>query len=410
MSYAGNVGGGGKNPYARDSRGEGRKLGKGLVFLVVVAVILVAGASTALGVMWVNHSRIEVTVNGQKVSASRGYTVADAKKELGIEPKPGRLLAIDESVIDERGGDSQSVTIDEKEVPVDEADGTELDDGDVVEVADGHDRTEEVEEFEEIIEHGNADSDRTANGYWAGAIHMLGKGHDGKRVTRTGKVSGISVTEDVEPMTDAGYKTYSIHPEEKVVALTFDDGPWETTNELLDVLEENEAKATFFVIGNQVEEHADAVRRAHDMGCQICTHTWDHAAGSGQGVNLTYMSADEQATEIDKGRDAITKVLGEEAPRILRAPGGNFYGSIIDVLWDRLDYEIGWDLDTMDWSRPGVSHIEEVILSAEPGNVILMHDGGGDRSQTIEACRRALPKLKERGYRFVTVDELLAMG
>lgn len=409
MSYAGNVGGGG-NPYTKDSRGEGRKIGKGLVFLIVVAVILVAGATTALGVMWVNHSRLELTVNGQKVTASRGYTIADAKKELNIAPNPGKLLAIDESVIDERGGESQTVTIDGKDVPADKADGTELENKAVVEISDGHDRTEEIEQTEEIIPHGSSDSDRTASGYWAGAVHMLGKGHDGKRIVKKGKTSGIAITEDVEPAMDDGYKTYSVHTDEKVVALTFDDGPWGTTNQLLDVLEENGAKATFFVIGNQVAEHVDAVRRAHDMGCQICTHTWDHAAGSGQGVNLTYMSSDEQAREIDRGLASISDALGEEPRHILRAPGGNFYGSIIDVVWDKIDYEIGWDLDTMDWSRPGVSHIEEVLLSAEPGNVILMHDGGGDRTQTIEAVRRALPKLKERGYRFVTIDELLAMG
>ena len=94
----------------------------------------------------------------------------------------------------------------------------------------------------------------------------------------------------------------------------------------------------------------------------------------------------------------------------MRAPGGNFHDSIIDTLWPYVDAEIGWDVDTHDWSRPGVDSIVESLLSVEPGQVVLMHDGGGDRSQTVEALRQALPILAERGYRFVTISELLSSG
>ena len=93
---------------------------------------------------------------------------------------------------------------------------------------------------------------------------------------------------------------------------------------------------------------------------------------------------------------------------MLRAPGGNFP---TDSVWvnvdDLITAQIGWNIDTMDWSRPGVDHIVSQIESARPGDVILMHDGGGDRSQTIEALKTALPYLKEQGYRFITIDELL---
>ena len=77
------------------------------------------------------------------------------------------------------------------------------------------------------------------------------------------------------------------------------------------------------------------------------------------------------------------------------------------TLSDISDVEIGWSIDSEDWRRPGSSAIEQRILKAKPGSVILMHDGGGNRSQTVEALRSALPKLKAQGYRFVTVDELL---
>ena len=121
------------------------------------------------------------------------------------------------------------------------------------------------------------------------------------------------------------------------------------------------------------------------------------------------MSAEEQVDEILKGYAAIADALGEEPTHIMRAPGGNFYGSIIDTLWPHVDAEIGWDVDTEDWRRPGSDVIAQRIMAAQPGQVVLMHDGGGDRSQTVEALRQALPVLAEQGYEFVTVSELIAM-
>jgi peptidoglycan/xylan/chitin deacetylase (PgdA/CDA1 family) len=219
------------------------------------------------------------------------------------------------------------------------------------------------------------------------------------------------VEEVVKQPIDAGYRIYTARPMDRVVALTFDDGPWpETTDQILDVLEQNNAKATFFTIGSQISQYASSVKRANEMGCQICTHTWDHAEGSGQGTNIGYMSASEQVQEVERGYKAIADVLGEEPAHILRAPGGNFNGDTITNLWDYVDAEIGWDVDTEDWRRPGSDSIANMILSVQPGQVILMHDGGGDRSQTVEALREALPQLVEKGYSFVTINELLAYG
>jgi peptidoglycan/xylan/chitin deacetylase (PgdA/CDA1 family) len=193
-----------------------------------------------------------------------------------------------------------------------------------------------------------------------------------------------------------------------VVALTFDDGPWdESTDAILDVLEENGAKATFFTIGNQIADHTSQIQREKELGCQVCTHSWDHASGSGQGVNLTYMSDEEQTEEIQKGYEAIREVLGEEPSHVIRAPGGNYYGSIVNTLKTYVDAEIGWDVDTEDWRLPGSEAIYERIMSATDGQIVLMHDGGGDRSQTVEAVRRAVPELISQGYRLVTIDELL---
>ena len=120
------------------------------------------------------------------------------------------------------------------------------------------------------------------------------------------------------------------------------------------------------------------------------------------------MSAEEQTQEIQKGYDAIKNAIGEEASRIIRTPGGNFNEKTARILEPLVDAEIGWNIDTEDWRRPGADAIASRIESAENGSIILMHDGGGDRSQTVKALREALPRLKEQGFRFVTIDELLA--
>lgn len=93
---------------------------------------------------------------------------------------------------------------------------------------------------------------------------------------------------------------------------------------------------------------------------------------------------------------------------MIRTPGGNFNESTALNLKPLVSAEIGWNIDTEDWRRPGAEAIAEKIKQAKNGSIILMHDGGGDRSQTVEALRIALPYLKEQGFRFVTIDELLA--
>ena len=276
---------------------------------------------------------------------------------------------------------------------------------------DGNDVDEDYTETTEAIAHGEGGQDVSSPAtYYAGPIHVLSDGQDGEQVTKTGKVSGKTVTEVTKQPVDSGYSAYSVNTNgDKVIALTFDDGPWPTTtSEILDVLKENDAHATFFEIGNQVAENADVVKRIAAEGNQIGSHTWDHASGSGQGVNLTFMTADEQRDEVTKGFSAIEDVLGTSVPHVLRAPGGNYYGSLVENLKDLVDVEVGWNVDTEDWRRPGADKIAEAIMSAQPGNVVLMHDGGGDRSQTVEALKIALPKLKAESYSFVTIDELMS--
>lgn len=389
------------NVYDQPRRGRGGKI------VALIALLLVAAIAGTCGYLYFNPLWYHVTVNGEEVKVNRNATIADVIEEGYATPTPGNLLAIDGNLAVEGGGFAFAATVNGEPT----TDGsTVLPKDAVVEIVDGADQTEEYVETQEPIAHGTIDADTSAAGYWDGSLHVYQKGEDGVRSTRTGSVSGVTVSEQIKAPTDSGYHIYTANVgEDKVVALTFDDGPWpETTDQILDVLEANGAKATFFTIGEQISYNTEKIQREYNLGCQVCTHTWDHASGSGQGVNITYMSAEEQINEVQNGYAAIRDALGVEPSHVLRAPGGNYYGDAIANLEPYVDAEIGWDVDTEDWRLPGEDAIYEAIMSVQPGQVVLMHDGGGDRTQTVKAVQRAVPELVAQGYRLVTVDELLA--
>lgn len=375
--------------------------------LPVILILLVLAACGAGGyVVYTRFLTFSVTVNGRQATVRRGDTVQTLIDQGYAQPAPGNLLAIDGSLLTEGAGEVCRATIGGNAVEP----SAPLSTNAVVQIDDGGDITEEVTEAEESIPFQTSNDDTSYGSYYLGSIHLLSKGVEGKKLVKTGTVSGKTVEETIASPIDAGYRVYTARPVDRVVALTFDDGPWpESTTQILDLLEQYGAKATFFAVGEQVQNLPDLVKRADAMGCQVLTHTWDHNE-SAPNYDLAQMTEDEQVAEIQQGYEAIADVLGEEPAHIMRAPGGSFYGEVISNLWPYVDAEIGWDIDTEDWKQPGADQVASMILSAQPGQVILMHDGGGDRSQTVAALKTALPKLVEQGYTFVTIDELLAYG
>ena len=328
-----------------------------------------------------------------------GKTLADALSASGIKPQPGDLLAVDGSVLEAGKGKPFCATV--NGAVVEELD-KKLASGDVVEIGNGGPIEEPFDGVEETIPW-------TAVKEGTGAIHVMeGEGKDGIKATKTGKTSGITAEQVTQEPSDMVCRNVTPNVgDDKVIALTFDDGPWgKQTGEVLDVLAANDAKATFFTVGNRIErdDGASFVKRAVSEGHQVCTHSYDHASGSGQSVNLGYMTPQEQVDEIKKGYAAIEAATGTEASRIVRVPGGK---DVVKNIGPLIKAEIGWNIDSNDWRRPGPQAIVDELMGAWPGAIVLMHDGGGDRSQTIEALKTALPRLKEQGYRFITIDELM---
>ena len=371
--------------------------------LATIGIVAAAAAVLVFGgVMFAQAQPARVTINGQEYEIGGDKTIAEAFKVTGITAKPGDLVAVDGSVLEAGRGKPFSATV--NGTPV-EDEAKKLASGDVVELGDGGPLEEPSDAIEtpipwSVTEEGN------------GPIHVIeGEGKDGISATKTGKTSGITAEQVTqEPSNIVRRNLTPDVGDDKVIALTFDDGPWgKQTGEVLDVLKHHGAKATFFTVGSRIEEGdgSSFVKRAASEGHQICTHSYDHAAGSGQGVNLGYMTPEEQKAEIEKGYRAIEAVTGGEASRIIRTPGGNFDEGVAKNIGPLIKAEIGWNIDSGDWRKPGADAIAREIEDAWSGSIILMHDGGGDRSQTIEALKTALPRLKDKGYRFVTIDELM---
>lgn len=383
------------------------KRGRGVLVVLLVLAMLVGGAAAFL-LMFPPY--FDVTINGATVQVKRGTTLEQIIAEGMAQPVPGDLLALDGSIATQGGGKPFDATVDGRETSDPK---TKLTKDAVVEIRDGSDTTESYQESEEDVPAPMAAYDADPSAYYGGAIHVFTHGSGGRAIMHTGDVSGVRVVERYTvPPVESTYRTYDAYVGyDRAIALTFDDGPWgETTDEILSILEAYDAKATFFTIGSQIEWNADIVKRAHEIGCQICTHTWDHASGSGGGVDITSMSEQEQIDEVLRGFEAIKNVTGVEPSHVMRAPGGNFYGDSIRILEPYIDAEIGWNVDTRDWAQPGAKAIYEAIMTVRPGGVILMHDGGGDRSQTVAAVRKAVPQLVALGYKLVTIDELMAYG
>ena len=181
------------------------------------------------------------------------------------------------------------------------------------------------------------------------------------------------------------------------VMLTIDDGPhpvW--TPKILRLLQKYGVTATFCVIGKQAEIYPSLVRAVVDEGHHVANHSYSHPLG------LSTMAAPMMTAQMVDAQDAIVRAAGF-TPRQFRSPGGSWSAAMMRLASAHDLLAIDWDVDPRDWSRPGTAHIVGAMLAARPGDVLLCHDGGGDRSETYTALSTVLPRLKARGLTFVTL-------
>lgn len=181
----------------------------------------------------------------------------------------------------------------------------------------------------------------------------------------------------------------------KKIAITFDDGPDpDYTEKLLDGLKERGVKATFFLLGKQVEQYPDIVKRMYEEGHLIATHSYEH-------VNLCNLCDEKAIEQVDKTNAVIKEITGK-SPEYIRPPFG---------CWKKnLDYktkmiEVLWDIDPLDWkTNNATSVVNRVVTKCEENDIILLHDAS---ASSVEAALEIIDIMEEKGYQFVTVEELI---
>lgn len=365
--------------------------------LIAGGVILALGLGSFFLFNFISDAKqkeILINLNQQTVYIPKGSKVADLLASLEASITHGDLLDIEEQLIAVGQGKKGTCRINGDLQDDDHV----LKSGDEVRVERGINTIENTR----LSQHLYARSPLSLNG--RGPVYsvvQVGKNNEDR--FRVGVISGKKQLEKaadgvVAPTQAKGLKYAG---DKKIIALTFDDGPNPAaTPAILDTLKTYQAKATFFTITHLVERNPEIAKRIIDEGSQIAMHSTGHK-------RHTQMWPDEirfDLLDAEKRIEAITKVK----PKWVRPPYGSVDGTSLSVL-SELGLKIAmWDIDTRDWKMPGVPAIVSAANAGGVGSVILMHDGGVDRSQTVAALPQIIQFYKNQGYSFVTLDEYAA--
>jgi peptidoglycan-N-acetylglucosamine deacetylase len=355
--------------------------------LTAAFTIVVVGAIAAAAL----YAPIPVTLEGSLRWLPRGLTVAALEKQGLLASPRGDILSVKGAVLRPREGASPVVRVGGVVATATTPVGifakvTSTRGPDVVEPT----KTSTIETKPTVRYLGSGPIQSVEDPGTPGKIELVLGTLSGQEASRRVVSKGYPMTIRREP---------SYHGA-KEVALTFDDGPWpKTTDAILAELKAANVKATFFMIGYQLSNRPEIGKRVLAAGMEIGDHSHSHKL-------LAKQSYKTITNEISWGAQAITRVLGVK-PAWFRPPGGSvnpFVYSETKRLGMRL---VLWDIDPKDWKKPGARVISKRILDAvRPGAIILMHDGGGDRTQTVAALKVALAGLKARGYKMVTLSQL----
>ncbi|MBD2385004.1 polysaccharide deacetylase family protein [Cylindrospermum sp. FACHB-282] len=243
--------------------------------------------------------------------------------------------------------------------------------------------------------------------------HLLAIKNPDRNITQAGLSRTVSaqafppaVNQMVEvPKPFAGTIIYEakLKPNQKVIALTFDDGPSpKNTAQILEILKKNNIKATFFMVGQMVQSFPQIAKKVADDGHVLGNHTWHHW--------YRQMDTATAASEINRTADIIYKTTGVKT-NLFRPPGGFLHNGLVDYAKSQKYAVMMWSSESGDSQRRGQAPtlVKNVLKTAKPGAIVLMHDGGGNRSRSVKALPQVITGLKSQGYRFVTIPELLEM-
>ncbi len=334
----------------------------------------------------------QVVLDGEHVAVGHPAVVADLAAEAGAAGLAGDLIAADDGSVALRGGGSPAVitragrplVADARVWPVEKL--ASHPGADLVEAV----VTRDMTVAPEIVEVGQGPM-----------ALVVREGVPGRALVTVGSATGREVSRTVlTRAVDTRVVRSGGQARLHVVSLTFDDGPWPgQTERILEILAEERVRATFFMLGANAARYPELVRRVVAEGHEVGNHTWSHTTDGSTPAAVA-------GREIDSTQRAVWQASGV-VPRWFRPPGGRVGPGLVEAARTRGLRIVWWTVDPWDWSRPGEAVLAERVVGAtRPGSIVLLHDGGGDRSQTIVALRDVIRRLKQGGYTMVTLDEL----
>ena len=386
--------------YLRHSQGSGRKSNtrdsRWPYALIMVGCAALLFLAAVIGYL---NRDVEITLNDEAVKVRIHSSISEIIEDQELDLTAGNLLAVDDSILEKGAGDSCSVTIDGKEVDASDIDEVEVSGGEVVTIGDGADVYEDHDIEATIIEPG-------IEVEGSGAVRYVETwGVEGRSEIWTGKISGI--TQDrgvvVEPV-DCVVRCVSVVPDDedaKYVAITFDEGPSAYTEEILEILEEKDVNATFFLLGDATEEYSDAAAAIAESGNEIGSSTYSN-------TSLSSLSGTDLRSQIANGFDAIEEATSLRVT-MMRPPNGSISTENWAESMDLYSVVITWNLDSGDWLLQGADTVVDTVVSAASnGDIILLTDSDAVGAQTVEALPDIIDGLQEEGFTIVTVSELIA--
>jgi peptidoglycan-N-acetylglucosamine deacetylase len=350
--------------------------------LLVMAAVVVGSAPKVLPDRFqaqglptvVGGPQIRLDIAGQPRWVPLGWTLADAIQQFRLQASAGSLTAVDGSIL-RHGAFPGEVLLNGEAAPH----GTLLEAGATISLRPGSNRVEPLDRL--VLRFGPSGPHNPQFSLETGP---------GREILTSGAISRRGVTSVFEPSTAPR--------QPNAVALTFDDGPWpDSTGKVLGILARAHVKATFFLVGKQVRKHPELARDELRAGMTLGSHSYSHPQPFGA------LSKEGIRREIDQGMAALSE-LGVRTT-LFRPPGGAIPPVVVSTARARGLRTVVWTVDPDDW-QPGTTAdqiVQRVLQQARPGAIVLLHDGGGDRSATVEALPRIIDGLKQRKLAFVTL-------
>jgi peptidoglycan/xylan/chitin deacetylase (PgdA/CDA1 family)/sulfur carrier protein ThiS len=353
------------------------RIGRIASHAALVALVLVAAGWKAEGVAD-QPPPLDLRVDGIARQAVAGSTLADAIRDLGLKPRPGDLV------------DVAGVTIASGRYPghvaVNGATATAtepLRSGDRLRLVPGPDRTEPVTTTRVPVPGGEP----------ADPEYTLGR-VPGDEVTVRGRISG--------KVASSAFRATGPPDVPQAVALTFDDGPWPgQTRQVLAILRRLRARATFFTVGDLAAHYPGLIAAEREQrGIMVEDHSWSHPLSPPFGEQRPGVVR----AQIEQARSTL--ISEGVTPTLFRPPGGGWSDRVVAIASSLGCRVVLWSVDPRDWApgRTAKGIARSVLSQVEPGSIVIMHDGGGDRTATIRALPRIIRGIRRMGLRLVTVE------